>query len=65
MPRIILFTLFLLLLPNNLVCGYTDFYVEKWPCVIMEAGNFQYVMDEPGAHIRMAEIANFLKILEN
>ncbi len=57
MLRIILFTLFLLLVPQNLVRGYTDFYVEKWPCVIMETGDYQYVMDAPGAQIRVVEIS--------
>lgn len=56
MLRVILFILFLLLVPKNLVCGYTDFYVEKWPCVIMEAAGYQYVMDAPGAQIRVVEI---------
>ncbi|MCK4487561.1 MAG: hypothetical protein KAU38_12480, partial [Desulfobacterales bacterium] len=55
MLRIILFTLFLLSLPNNLACGYTDVYIEKWPCVIMSAGTCEYVMDEPGGQIRRVE----------
>ena len=55
MIRIILFTLFLLSLPNNLACGYTDVYIEKWPCVIMDAGTWQYIMDEPGGQIRRVE----------
>jgi len=55
MIRIILFTLFLLSLPNNLACGYTDVYIEKWPCVIMDAGPWQYIMDEPGGQIRRVE----------
>jgi len=48
---IVLFTLLVLLLPNNLACGQTDVFVEKWPCVIMEAGTSQYVMEEPGGKI--------------
>ena len=52
MKRIVLFTLLLLLLPASLVCGDKDYYVEKWPCVIMETEGYRYVMDEPGAIIR-------------
>jgi hypothetical protein len=48
---IVLFTLLLLSLPNNLACGHTDVFIEKWPCVIMEAGTCQYVMEKPGGQI--------------
>ena len=48
---IVLFTLLLLSLPNNLACGHTNVFIEKWPCVIMEAGTSQYIMEEPGGQI--------------
>ena len=55
MIRIILLTLFLLFVPNNLASLSSDFFIEKWPCVIMEAHNYQYIMDEPGGEIRKVE----------
>ena len=48
---IVLLTVLFLSLPNNLACGQADVFVEKWPCVIMETGNSQYVMEEPGGQI--------------
>ena len=47
--------LVLILIPSNLNSAFVDFYVEKWPTKIMQAGSFEYWIDKPGGEIRLVE----------
>lgn len=44
-----------ILSPKSLEWAYRNYYVEKYPCVIMGIGDYQYVMDEPGGKVRKVE----------
>lgn len=51
----ILIILAILLAPATLESGAQEFYIEKWPVKIMQAGSFEYWMCRPGSKVHMVE----------